>query len=88
MNIFDIMDSCLFESLFRVYKMIWSASGQHRSTVLAVVWCTYTVDYGCPVSQSAHFGTFVIWATPCPFHRSPVYVFDFLQRELVQGKIA
>jgi len=59
MNIFDIMDSCLFEDLSRVYKMTWSASGQHRSTMLTVVWCTYTVDYGCQVSWSADFGTFV-----------------------------
>ena len=54
------MDSFLFEDLFRVYKMTWSASGQHRSTMLTVVWCTYTVDYGCQVSWSADFGTIII----------------------------
>ena len=72
------MDSCLFEDLSRVYKMTWSASGQHRSAGLTVVWCTYTVGYGCPVSWSADFGTFVIWAIPCPFTAALLLVVVFV----------
>ena len=54
------MDYCLFENLFRVYKMTWSASGQQQSARLSIISYTYTVVYCCSVSRSTDFGTFVI----------------------------